>query len=227
MKSTLKYDPRFILDLFIPDDTVLKYGQLKPYKDCEEPNCIKGIVPTGYCPKCTRPFLLKEILSIPPRVNVSFSSPSYESEIVVKDGKNKKILMENTFVILKGSDLYIKLIAYDLAKEYLKQDKFVYAVDTKKFSTYEQVVDFSEETNKDFLAMKFADVIIFQDIIGKYSDFNYISMLKDRIDNDKKIIFLNEPEIINLRDSHGDISPDICSYTVDDVGIKIIPNSAK
>jgi hypothetical protein len=218
-KNDMHYDKRYVIDLFVTDTIAEVYQMEKPYDKCvdKDKGCKKGVRTdgTGYCSKCIKPFLLKNILNVPPRYDVEFESPSFKNSIKEENLLNQK------FLVLTGSDFYIKLVAFYFAKEYIKQDKIVYFVESKMFQTYKQVADFSEETHIDFLAMRFADVIIFKNTAEKLADMNYKILLQSRMDNNLPIIFLNEPEIISLKDQSGTLFPGIKMYNTEDTEIKI------
>jgi hypothetical protein len=205
-----KIDNRFYLDMFITENIALKFQNELPYKNCD---CKHGHVNEGYCPKCTKPFLLNEIFSIPARYNTKFISKSFMDKV--------DELMNKKFLLLKGSDFYAKLISYYIGKKYVERNKMVYYVDTKKFQSYNDIIELNEETPKDFLAMRFAEVIIFDDIAGKVSDINYKIMLSKRMDENLPVIFINEPTVVSLKDTSGNLLADVFEYEVDSIGIKI------
>lgn len=210
-------DERFVLDLFISSEIAEKYQRDLPFENCEA-KCRRGHTENGYCPKCTRPYLLKKILEIPPRYNVEFTSNTFF--------KNIDMLMSKKFLVLKGSSFYVNLAAFYLAKKYVEKNKMAYHVQTKKFTSYNEVSVLNEETHTDFLALRYADVILYEDICGKITDINYNVFLQKRMNNNMPIIFFNMPENISLKDSNGSILPDIFEFEVDSIGIKILSSEA-
>jgi hypothetical protein len=205
-----RIDSRFYLDMFITENIIMKFQEKLPYKNCD---CKRGHTNEGYCSKCTKPFLLNEIFSVPARYNVPFTSKSFMDKV--------NDLMSKKFLLLKGSDFYCKLISFYLGKKYIEQNKMVYYVDTKKFKNYNDIVELNEETPLDFLAMRFADIVIFDDMAGKISDINYKIMLSKRMGENLPVIFINEPIVVSLKDTSGNLLADIFEYEVDSIGIKI------
>lgn len=206
-------DTRFYLDMFITTDIAIKFEEQSPYAKCNNIGCKKGVMFDGYCPICTKPFLLKEILNVPDRYKIPFTCNNLKQNI--------ENLIKNKFIILTGSDFYIKLIAFYIANKIVDKNKMVYYIQTKRSIDYNNMSELSERVSLDFMAMKFADLLLFDDVSGQLSDVNYKTFLKQRMDNNLPVIFFNHPDIINLKDVKGNLLPDIIEFLVDMMDIKI------
>src|SRR5271157_567396 len=200
------------LGLFITSELAFKFEQQEPFKNC---TCRKGIiknekntsVPFEYCDKCTKPFLLENILDVPDRYNKTFKSETFFA--------NEKELLKKQFLLLTGHDYYVKLVGYYLAKKIMLEQKLVTVMVTTK--TYKGYQNENEEDSSynDFIGLKFAEVVLFNDLAGLQSDNNYTLELTGRMDRNQKIIFLNVPKIINLKDSNDLLLPDVFEFEVE------------
>jgi hypothetical protein len=140
---------------------------------------------------------------VPPRYDVEFSSPAFQAI--------KPSLLENKFVLLKGVDLYVKLVAYDLGKKMVADGKIVAYVHSQMTMP---VID--------QLALTKADIVIFNDLAGKISDINYKIELDDRMGRNKPIIFINQPTVVNVSANEDECVFDVFMCEVDALGIKVV-----
>lgn len=228
------------LDIFIVNHVSEAFEKMKPYETCpdkfekvidEATNkeisrkgvCRRGIVsdfsedaikhPFKYCPKCTDPFIKRQILNVPKRFDIKFTSEAFY--------KKEKELLEKDFLLLEGSDFNTKLIAYYLSKKYVEQGMVAIKISTKRYDS-KPILEDDDDTYNDFLGLRLADVVIFEDM-KDMSDSLYATELNTRMEAVKKIIFINPPKVIKLVDNDNELlSPDIFRYDVDSINIKII-----
>ena len=187
--------------LLITDEHTDKLINIKPWEQCKK--CKHGYLSaTQFC-ECTIPSIFETILDIPKRYDVGFA-------FTTPDGYWKE-MVEKVFVLLKGQDLYTKLVAFYLAKQLIKERKVVVYTCSK-----------TTMTPYDHSAITQADVVIFNDSAGSVADINYKIELDKRIDNNKSIIFLNIPLATSIFDSNtGKLSTDVFEYDVDSINIKV------
>lgn len=189
------------ITLFITDEIAEKLNQTPPWKDCKLCQCGYKTA-EDFC-SCTEGALLKEILNVPPRYDVEFTSPALQAI--------KTNLLENKFILLKGADLYAKLVAYDLGKKMVADGKIVAYVHSQMTMPA-----------SDQLALTKADVVIFNDLAGRISDINYKIELDDRMGRNKPIIFINQPTLVTISANEDECVFDVFLCEVDALGIKVV-----
>jgi len=186
----MKYE---IVELFATDDIIAKYNSIKSWEGCKK--CSNGVnIETGEMCECSLEIILNLIMDVPKRYDVNFSM----SQVLINQLKTYK-----NFLVLLGENKYIKLVAYKIGKERIKEGKLVKYIDSKQIITSEDIISLSK-----------ADVIIFEDIFKKNSDLNYKTYLTKRIDNNKETIFLGKTDIISFDE-------DFTEIEVDSVDIKL------
>ena len=186
----MKYE---IIELFATDDVVAKYNSIKPWEGCKK--CSNGvIIETGEMCKCSLEIVLNLIMDVPKRYDIDFIM----SQTLINQLKTYK-----NFLVLLGENKYIKLVAYKIGKERIKEDKLVKYVDSKQVITSDDIIFLSK-----------ADVIIFEDIFKKNADLNYKTYLTKRIDNNKETIFLGKTDIIAFDE-------DFTEIEIDSIDIKL------
>jgi len=184
------------LEMFITDDIAERINELKPWEKCEK--CRAGYKSISEFCSCTEQTVIEQILNIPERYKVKFESPAYE--------KRLPDIIDKPFLILKGAELYVKLIGFDIARKKMESGKITVYVHSR-----------SREMNPaDLVAISQADVILFDDMASKMTDVNYRIELMKRMDRNKQTIFLHSPVCINLEGE-----PDVVEFDVDSIGIKI------
>lgn len=166
-----------IVELFITDEIKNKLYTKDILKGCEK--CSYGVIDDEICDCCLQNILLL-ILDIPKRYDIEFN---------ISSSLKKQIDLKKDFIVLTGENKYVKLVGFYLAKEFIKHDNLVKYVSSKEIITPE-----------DITALNKADVILFEDIYKKKSDLYYKDCLLKRIDNNRKVIFLNGTELVEFDD---------------------------
>jgi hypothetical protein len=198
------------ITLFVSSEIAERVNEIKPWGEKTDKidtrcklGCQNGYMTAEDFCSCTEVVLLKQILNIPPRFDVEFTSPAYQAM--------KTNLLQNKFILLKGADLYAKLVAYDLGKQIVMDGKIVVYVKTQMtMPAYDQ------------LAMTHADVVIFNDLAGRISDINYKIELDGRMDRNKPVIFINTPTLVSISDNEDGCVYDVFLCEVDTLCINVV-----
>ena len=190
------------ISLFITDDMTEKFSTLQPWKKCKK--CKIGYKNELELCECTEQVVLQEILSVPKRYQVNFVSPAFT--------QSWEKILEHRFILLRGNDLYVKLVGYFLAKKLVEQGQIVSTVTTQY--TMPSI---------DHTVLTLADTVLFNDMAIRVADVNYKVFINKRMDDNKPIIFFNPPTVIDLVNATtGEVMDDIFDYNVDALGIKVV-----
>lgn len=174
-----------LVELFFTDEMRIKYQKIEPYKDCDK--CKYGVkIDTQEICECSLSTILDLILDVPERYDVECVL-SKQLETQLKNFKN--------FLLITGEEKYVKLLAFHLAKQFLKDDKIVKYVRSKGLTVADKlgVID-------DIVSFNKADVVLFEDVFTNLGNIEYKSELSRRIDKNKTTIFINKTQLINMND---------------------------
>lgn len=184
------------LEIFITDEIAERINEISPWDKCDK--CKAGYKSLLEFCDCTKKVVIDEILNVPERYRIDFSSKAYEKDLPE--------LLNKKFVILQGGDFYVKLIGFDMAKRKATEGNVCGFVYTKS--------GMMDSTDVVYLAE--ADLILFNDVAKKMTDVNYRIELVKRMDKNKQTIFLHSPLFTQIEDE-----PDVKVYDTDSIGIKI------
>jgi hypothetical protein len=188
-----------IIELFFNDEMRDKYHNLAPYKKCKK--CEQGLkLESDTICKCSLETILSLVAEIPERYNVDVKL----SKTMAKQAKEFE-----KFMVLTGEEKYMKLFAYHIAKQFIKDGRLVRSVST--ISGYRN----DSRIIEDVASMNKADLIIFEDIYKKQSSPEYTFELKKRIGQNKPIVFLGKTDIIVMDDDFLEIEVDSADITVE------------
>lgn len=201
------------LDLLITTKIQDMWDAEKPYEKCGK--CIRGEKEKEYC-ECTISWLGDKILNVPSRYNVDFVCKVYENK--------KEELIKSPLVLIKGHEFYAKLIAFDMAKKFVLQNKIAYYLTTKQnnnFNNFDE--ELASNIMRDLSALKFSDLVIIEDLMGnsKMVDSNYKVEVNKRVDDCLPTIFINTSSLVKLTDNEGEPLPDVKVLEVDTIGIQL------
>lgn len=190
------------ISLFITDDMTEKFSTLQPWKNCSK--CKIGYKNELELCECTEQVVLQEILNVPKRYQVNFISPAF--------AQSWEKILEHKFILLRGNDLYVKLVGYFLANKLVEQGQIVSTVATQYAMP-----------PIDHTSLTLADMVLFNDMAIRIADVNYKVFINKRMDDNKPIIFFNPPTVIDLVNAAtGEVMEDIFDYNVDALGIKVV-----
>jgi len=183
-----------LAELFFTDEMRKKYKEIESYKDCEK--CEMGIIISidDIC-NCSIDTILSLILDVPPR---------YDINIKLRKGLEKEIKNFNKFLIISGDMRYAKLLAFYLAKKFMKKNRYVVRYVISKGITIMN----KEEMLEDISSFNEADVVVFEDIFKGKSNPEYKYELTKRINQNKITIIVGKTDLISIEDDWLEIEID-------------------